>query len=108
MSVNVYLVAGRGLPTHDLRANGSSGKLTVSNVAVSFPSDEFSSGTTHVKLQCQDAPVRMSTNGNAPTTNNGLVLSEGDVIYLHIVEATTAQFIRDGGSDGVVYAQPLA
>ena len=46
--------------------------------------------------------VRMRTDGTDPTTTEGVLIASGKRIVLSESEIASAEFIRDGSSDGVI------
>lgn len=54
--------------------------------------------TVMVAIQAVGGEVRMTVNGNAPTTSLGIRLSDGDIVELEEVEIGTARFITASGT----------
>ena len=46
--------------------------------------------------------VRMRTDGTDPTTTEGVLIATGKRIVMSESEIASAEFIRDGSSDGVI------
>jgi allophanate hydrolase subunit 2 len=54
--------------------------------------------TAMIAVQAVGGDVRMTVNGNAPTTSLGIRLSDGDIVELEQVEIGTARFITASGT----------
>lgn len=108
--VNPMAAAQLGNPhPSDFEPNGTQAdqQLTVDATAGGVQFATLHSETTHVLIDVQDAPVRMTIDSSAPTTSNGHVLDVGYSAIWSKAFAEAAKFIRDGGTDGLIHLSPL-
>lgn len=82
--------------------------LTVSSSVVQLATAAVPAKAQMILLQCQDADVRMTTDGEDPATDDGFVLYNGSYRYLSANQARAAKFIRDGSTDAVIYSEALS
>lgn len=83
-------------------------KITVSSSAVGFTAATFQpttgGGADRVLVTVEDQPVRLRYDGTSPTASVGHLLQPGDSITLTGTDSVAnAEFIRSGGTDGVIF-----
>lgn len=80
------------------------GSLTVSTTALDLSTvlatTDFEKAT-HVLVTVETAPVRVRTDGVAPTSSEGHLLNAGDD-FRYAGQLSKLQFIRSGGSDATL------
>lgn len=84
---------------------GTDQRLTVSNSVVTLSA--FTSQTTHVFVDFQDATVMVTFDGSDPSSTNGHRYAAGSSATWSKPTASAARFIRQASTDGVVHATPL-
>jgi hypothetical protein len=82
-------------------------RLTVDATAGGVQFTTLEGSTTHILWTLEDAQVRVTFDGSAPTSTNGHVLNAGDGGVWARGMAVAAKFIRTGGTSGVVHASQL-
>lgn len=85
---------------------GSGSALAVAAAVVSLP---VHGGASHVRVQVQGEPVRMTIDGVDPNPATGLgeVLLPGEVRILPRGDALHAKLIREDANSGAVYVTAL-
>ena len=100
-------------PAQAIRHNATTHQqITVSSTAndlETLGSFTFTSGTTHVLIQVNDAPVRVTFDSGAttPTASVGFRYDAGKEAYWPIALAQSAELIREGAGDATVELQEL-
>ena len=74
------------------------GKLTIDATARSL-----TYGTNrHCRGRLETASVRLRYDGTAPTATEGELIEPGDIVTISGADLANAQFIRTGGTSGVL------
>lgn len=74
--------------------------LTIAATALSLAATSLNARSFVGRLET--AQVRMRSDGTAPTTTEGELLEIGDIVILSAFEIEHMQFIRTGGTSGVL------
>jgi hypothetical protein len=81
--------------------------LTVDATEGGVPFAAFHADTTHVELDVQDAQIRYTVDGSAPTSSNGHILNPYARRVWPKTKAAAAKFIRTGSTSAIVHASQL-
>lgn len=81
--------------------------LAVAATAVSFSESDLATTCKHVRLQVQDAPVRVTYDGSAPTATNGELVHAGERCVLPRRQAILMRWIAATSTAARVWAQPF-
>tara|TARA_R100001163_G_scaffold57980_1_gene46130 strand:+ start:2904 stop:3221 length:318 start_codon:yes stop_codon:yes gene_type:complete len=95
--VNLYPSPTSGATSATLQTIGSSA-ANLTNSAT------FNDRTKYIALDVQDNPVRVRFDGTDPTTSVGHLLQKNQSYTFSVATAKVARFIRDGSSDGKIFA----
>jgi hypothetical protein len=79
---------------------------TISTSAVAGPT-VAGEAVTHVWIQALGADVRVRSDGEDPTATTGHLLVDKDDQYWAISRYHNSKFIRDAGTDAVLWVQPM-
>jgi len=85
-------------------AGQSGGEVAVSTSAVglgTLPDCDY------LLIQCQDAQVRVRSDGTNPTASVGFLWTVNASYLVPLEEAKALKAIRAGGSDGALFWQPF-
>lgn len=80
-------------------------RLTVAGTVVTLSA--FSTASTAVFVDFQDATVMVTFDGSDPSATNGHRFEPGSSATWTVRTAVAARFIRQGASSGVVHASEL-
>lgn len=82
-------------------------RLTVDDTVGGVQLTALHADTTHVYVTLEDAQVRVTFDGSAPTTTNGHILNPYYAAYWPKARATAAKFIRTGATSGVIHCSQM-
>ena len=84
--------------------NATDQALAVDNTAGGVQFSALHSDTDYVLIDVQDADVRMTLDGSAPTASNGhLLQSSQGLLTMGAELIADAKFIRDDATDAVIH-----
>lgn len=82
-------------------------RLTVDGTTGGVQASAFDPRTTHVFWTLEDAQIRFTLDGSAPTSANGHILEVGDFGIWPMSWVHAAKFIRTGATSGILHLSPL-
>lgn len=82
-------------------------RLTVDATAGGVQLSALHADTTHVYVTLEDAQVRVTFDGSAPTSSNGHILNPYYAAYWPAARAAAAKFIRTGSTSGVIHCSQM-
>lgn len=102
--VNLYPVPNRTIGDRVLTVGASATTLLTTADLSGNTASSFDDETRYIVLDVQDADVRVTYDGVAPTGSVGHILFAGRSYTWAVETAKVAQFIRDGGTSAKIHA----
>jgi hypothetical protein len=109
VTANANEVVVKSMPVVSFVPNSTQAdqRLTVDATAGGVQFEALHADTTHVLWSNEDAQIRVTFDGSAPTSTNGHIIEAGDSGVWAKALAVAAKFIRTGTSSGVIHASQL-